>query len=61
VGQEWELEFNLPSASDPQRPRVQVIRKEPRGIGVKFVALTVEARENIRRYTGVGAKEAMAS
>jgi putative nucleotidyltransferase with HDIG domain len=56
VGEELELEFSIPQASEPLRPRVQVIRKEPRGIGVRFITLTLEARENIRRFTNPGVK-----
>jgi putative nucleotidyltransferase with HDIG domain len=61
VGEELELEFSLPQVAEPIAPRVQVIRTEARGIGVKFVTLTIEARENIRRYTGAGVKEVVTS
>ncbi len=61
LGQEWELEFNIPSSPEPLKPRVQVMRKEPRGIGVKFITLTRDARESIRRYTGATVKETVAS
>jgi putative nucleotidyltransferase with HDIG domain len=56
IGEELELEFWIPQASEPLRPRVQVIRKDPRGIGLRFITLTLEARENIRRFTGSGVK-----
>jgi hypothetical protein len=45
VGEELELEFCIPHVFEPLKPRVQVIHKEPRGIGVRFVTLTLEARE----------------
>ncbi len=61
LGQEWELEFSIPNSSEPLRPRVQVMRKEARGIGVKFITLTRDARESIRRYTGAAVKEVVAS
>ncbi len=61
LGQEWELEFLIPTSSEPLKPRVQIMRKEPRGIGVKFITLTRNARESIRRYTGATVKEAVAS
>jgi hypothetical protein len=61
AGEELELEFCIPHVFEPLRPRVQVIRKEPRGIGVRFVTLTLEARENIRRFTGWGVKAAVVS
>jgi len=53
VGEELELEFSLPEAAEPLRPRVrvQVIRNESRGIGVRFITLTLDARESIRRFT----------
>lgn len=61
VGEELELEFWIPHTAQPLRPRVQVIRKESRGVGVRFITLTLEARESIRRFTGAGMKEALAS
>jgi putative nucleotidyltransferase with HDIG domain len=56
VGEELGLEFYLPDISEPLTPRVQVVRREPRGVGVRFVTLTREAREGIRQYTGAAAK-----
>jgi putative nucleotidyltransferase with HDIG domain len=61
LGEEMELEFRLPLAPEPLRPRVQVVRKEQRGIGVRFITLTLEARQSIRRHTGVASKQAVAS
>lgn len=61
VGEELELEFSIPQVPEPLRPRAQVIRKEPRGMSVRFVTLTVEARESIRGYTGAEVKESVAS
>ena len=61
MGEELELEFWIPHTAQPLRPRVQVIRKESRGVGVRFITLTLEARESIRRFTGAGMKEALAS
>ncbi len=61
LGQEWELEFLIPTSAEPLKTRVQIMRKEARGIGVKFIALTRDARESIRRYTGAAVKEAVAS
>lgn len=58
AGQELELEFSIPQVSEPLRPRAQVIRKEPPDrIGVRFITLTVEARDTIRRYVSAGIKE----
>jgi putative nucleotidyltransferase with HDIG domain len=51
VGEELELEFCMPDLTEPLKPRVQVIRKGPRGMGVRFITLTIEARESIRRFT----------
>lgn len=61
LGDELELEFQIPQASEPLRPRVQVIRKDSRGIGLKFITLTLEAREGIRSFAGSGHKAAAAS
>ena len=61
AGEESELEFCIPHVFEPLKPRVQVIRREPRGLGVRFVTLTLEARENIRRFTGSGVKAAVVS
>jgi len=61
VGDEWELEFCLPETTTALKPRVQIVRKEPRGIGVRFITLTMEARESIRQYTGAKVKAALAS
>ena len=61
VGEELELEFWVPQALEVLKPRVQVIRKEPRGVGVRFTTLTLEAREDIRRFTGARVKQTQAS
>jgi putative nucleotidyltransferase with HDIG domain len=61
MGEELELEFCLPGVAGSLNPRVQVVRREPRGIGVKFITLTLEARESIRHYTGASVKVAVAS
>jgi len=60
VGEELELEFCLPDNPAPLKPRVQVVRKAARSIGVKFVTLTIEARESIRQFTGVKVKASVA-
>jgi putative nucleotidyltransferase with HDIG domain len=61
LGEEMELEFRIPIDPEPLRPRVQVVRKEQRGIGVRFITLTIEARQSIRQFTGAGAKQPVAS
>ena len=61
LGEEMELEFRIPVAAEPLRPRVQVVRKEQRGIGVRFITLTLEARQAIRQHTGVATRQAVAS
>jgi putative nucleotidyltransferase with HDIG domain len=61
LGEELELEFCLPQTSEPLKPRVQIVRKESRGIGVRFVTLTLEARQIIRRHIDVKAKQPVAS
>jgi hypothetical protein len=60
-GEEWGLEFTLPGAIVPLKPRVQVVRKEARGVGVRFVTLTLEARQTIRDYTNPMAQQAASS
>jgi putative nucleotidyltransferase with HDIG domain len=61
LGEEWGLEFSLPESSEPLKPRVQVVRREPRGIGVRFITLTLEARQKIRNYTSSRTKQAVTS
>lgn len=61
IGEELGLEFRIPESSEPLTPRVLVIRKEQRGIGVRFIALTLGAREGIRRYTGSPLKPVLSS
>jgi hypothetical protein len=61
LGEEWGLEFTLPGSMTFLNPRVQVVRKEARGIGVRFVTLTVEARQTIREFTSPKVKQAVAS
>ncbi len=61
LGEEMELEFSIPDAPEPLRPRVQVVRKEQRGIGVRFITLTLDARQTIRAHTGAAPKQAIAS
>jgi hypothetical protein len=57
VGEELELEFAIPQVPEPLRPRAKVVRKEPLDrIGVRFITLTAEAREIIRRYVSAGVK-----
>jgi putative nucleotidyltransferase with HDIG domain len=51
IGEELDLEFRIPEVSEALTPRVLVVRKEQRGIGVRFITLTLGAREGIRRYT----------
>jgi putative nucleotidyltransferase with HDIG domain len=60
LGEELALEFTLPGARTCLKPRVQVVRKEARGIGVRFVTLTVEARQSIREYTSPKVQQAEA-
>ena len=51
VGQEIELEFMLPPARQPLRPRARVVRLEdPNYMGVQFVALAPEERAAIQNY-----------
>ena len=61
AGEELELEFRIPHVFEPLKPRVQVISKGPRGIGVRLFTRTLEARENIRGFTGSGVKAAVVS
>lgn len=51
VGQEVELQFMLPQARQPLRPRARVVRYEaPNHMGVQFVALASEERAAIQSY-----------
>lgn len=61
LGEEWGFEFTLPDSAEPLKPRVQVVRKESRGIGVRFITLTLQARQTIRDYTTEKSKHAVTS
>lgn len=51
VGQEVELQFMLPQARRPLRPRARVVRYgAPNHMGVQFVALAPEERAAIQSY-----------
>lgn len=56
VGEQLDLEFRLPVTDAVLKPRVQVVRREARGVGARFITLTREARESIRHFTGANAK-----
>ncbi len=61
LGEEWGLEFTLPDSAAPLKPRVQVVRKEAGRVGVRFVTLTLEARQSIRQYTNPKVQQAVSS
>jgi len=51
VGQEVDLEFELPSAKAPVRPRAKVSRREKTDhIGVEFINLSAKDRDAINGY-----------
>lgn len=51
TGQEVELEFGMPDAPRPLRPRARVVYKEPPDrVAVEFIELAIKEREAIQRY-----------
>jgi len=51
VGQELDLEFMMPQASHPVKPRGKIVHKEgPDRMGLKFITLETEELELIQRF-----------
>ena len=51
AGQEIELEFELPTAAAPLRPRAKVLRREKTDqIAVEFTTLSIKDRDAIKTY-----------
>ena len=51
VGQEFDLEFNLPEVKNSLKVRAQALHRHPKdGVGVKFINLSVEDGQAIERF-----------